>query len=86
MSRADNIRKEILFQLYGCRPLVRQAAGIAREARKQGMDFTEREIKQELSFLADEGLLIRITEPGSTAELYRIHAQGVRTYEQNYAE
>lgn len=84
MSRPDEIRKEILLQLYGCRPLTRAADRIHRDAKKEGYDYSLFEIKQELTFLSDEGLLIRITEPGTTAAVYRIHANGVRHYEEKY--
>lgn len=85
MSREDAIRKEALFQLYAVRPLVRDAAGLAREARKQMLDFSAAEFMRECEFLADEGLLVRQPEPGTTGRLYRIHAAGVRHYEQTYA-
>lgn len=85
MKREDQIRKEALFQLYAVRPLTLDAARIERDARKQGYDYAKSEIERELVFLADEGLLIRISEPGTTCTRYRIHANGVRHYEQNYA-
>jgi repressor of nif and glnA expression len=82
MNRVEQVRKEILFQVYGVRPLTLDAARIERDARKQGYDFSAPEIRRELVFLADEGLLIRVVEPGTTSERYRIHANGVRHYEQ----
>lgn len=85
MSSSESIRKEVLFQLYGVRPLTRSAEQIERECRKQQLGFGLNEIKQELQFLADEGLLIEIKEPGTTVRLYRIHSNGVRYYEQNFA-
>lgn len=81
----DDIRKELLFQLYAVRPLSRSAQQIERECRKQQLGVTQQQIAQELQFLADEGLLILIAEPGTTARTYRIHANGVRHYEQHYA-
>lgn len=81
----DEIRKELLFQLYAMRPLARDAKAIERECRKQQLAVTLQQIAQELQFLADEGLLILIAEPGTTCRMYRIHASGVRHYEQTYA-
>lgn len=81
----DEIRKELLFQLYAVRPLARNAEQIERESRKQQLAMTVGDIRRELQFLADEGLLILIQEPGTTSRLYRIHANGVRHYEQTYA-
>lgn len=85
MSREDSIRKEILFNLYGLRPLALSAERLAKDATKDGYDFSKTEIARELAFLADNGLLIEIGDPGVTAKLYRIHAKGVTHYEQNYA-
>ncbi len=81
----DEIRKELLFQLYAVRPLARSAQQIERECRKQQLAITLGDVQRELQFLADEGLLILIQEPGTTSRLYRIHANGVRHYEQTYA-
>ncbi len=85
MTRQESIRKEVLFQLYAVRPWTRNAEQIERECRRHGDDFRKHEIAPELTFLADEGLLIHITEPGTTVHLYRISGHGVRHYEQNYA-
>lgn len=85
MMNADDIRKEILFQLYAVKPMPRTAEQIERECRKQQMQINRQQITAELAFLADEGLLILIAQPGTTAKTYRIHANGVRHYEQNYA-
>jgi Fe2+ or Zn2+ uptake regulation protein len=82
VTRQEEIRREVLLQLYGCRPLTQDADSIHRETRKQRQDYGLSEIKQELVFLADEGLLIEILEPGTTYRRYRIHANGVRHYEQ----
>lgn len=85
MSRGDSVRKEILLQLYGVRPLTRDADALHREAQKQELDFSREEIKRELAFLADEGLLIEIKEPGCTARRYRLHASGVRLWEEKFS-
>lgn len=85
MTRNDNIRQEILLQLYGARPLARTVDFIVRESRKQGYDFTEKEVKGELQFLADENLVIWIKDAAGTGQLARIHANGVRYYEERYS-
>lgn len=84
MNRADNIRKEILLQLYATR-LSLGAERIHRDGRKQGYDFSKSEIQSELQFLADQGLIVREDDPASTERKYRIHAKGVTHYEQNLA-
>lgn len=85
MERREEIRKELLFQFYALRPLSRDLTDVMRECAKRRLDFTKSEISSELQFLSDEGLLIEINEPGTTCRRWRIHAQGVRHYEQNYA-
>jgi len=83
--RTNDIRKEILLQLYAVRPLALTPERIQRDAAKQRYDFTTSEIRREAEFLADESLVVRINEPGITTVLYRIHANGVRHYEQDCA-
>jgi hypothetical protein len=85
MSREDSIRKEILFQLYALRPLALGAERIARDAGKNDYDYRVSEIKRELVFMEDKGLVILIPDAVGTASLYRIHALGVTYYEQHYA-
>lgn len=87
MQRAEPIRKEILLQLYGVKPLARSAEQIERECKRQGDDYTKSEIAGEMQFLADEGLLIEIpaSGTGTSSKLFRIHSNGVRLYQQTYA-
>ncbi|MGA2750731.1 MAG: hypothetical protein ABSG59_18320 [Verrucomicrobiota bacterium] len=85
MKREEEIRKEILFQLYAVRPLALTPDRISRDATKQRYDYTASDIRREAEFLADENLIVRVNEPGTTAVMYRIHAAGVRHYEQNLA-
>lgn len=85
MTREDNIRKEVLLQLYAVRPLALSVERIARDARKNDYDYSATEIKRELQFLADEGLVVSLDEAGTTAQLHRINSKGIRAYEQKYA-
>ena len=87
MNRAELIRKEILLQLYGVKPLARSAEQMERECKRQGDNYSKSELAAELQFLADEGLVFEIpaSGSGSTSRLYRIHANGVRKYEQELA-
>jgi DNA-binding PadR family transcriptional regulator len=84
-ERSNDIRKEILMQLYALRPLSITPKRIAKDAKKQNYDYSEHEIKSELQFLEDEKLVIGEREPGTTGKVYRIHALGVTTYEEKYA-
>jgi DNA-binding transcriptional ArsR family regulator len=85
MSRENDIRKEILMQLYAVRPLSLRAARIARDAQKADYDYTEREISRELQFLEDTKIVIAERDPGTTGKVYRISALGVAHYEEKYA-
>ena len=85
MTREDQIRKEILFQLYAVRPLALSPERIERDAQKNGYDYTKMEIRREAQFIADEQLIIKISEPGTTSQMFRIGNQGVRAYEERYA-
>ncbi len=82
MIRPDNIRKEILMQLYAARPLSISAERIARDARKAGYDFTAHEILNELIFLQDKGLVVSLNNSIGSELIFRIHALGVTYYEQ----
>jgi hypothetical protein len=84
MNRTDSIRKEILLQLYGSRPLALSAERIERDARKQGYDFSSIEIARELQFQADETLVVELEIPGVAHKLYRIGSKGVRQFEQAF--
>ena len=85
MTRENQIRKEILFQLYAVRPIALAPDRITRDAKKQDYDYSETEIRREAQFLADENLILKISEPGTTVLMYRIASAGVRHYEQTYA-
>jgi|GEM_PF-1283182 len=84
MNRPEQIRKEILLQLYACRPVALSTERITRDAQKQGYDFLQAEIVRELQFLVDEELALEFHPRGSTAKLYRISGDGVRQYEQKF--
>ena len=84
MNRAEEIRKEILLQVYAVRPLGLLIDRLERDARKQGYDYTQREIERELQFLVDENLLFELQARGTTRKFYRISPVGVRQYEQKF--
>lgn len=85
MTRENLIRKEILFQLYAVRPLPLSADRIARDARKNDYDYTERDVAREAQFLVDEHLIDPVNDPAGTTKRYRILSAGIRHYEETYA-
>ncbi len=84
MNRPEQIRKEILLQLYACRPLALTAERMGRDARKQAYDFTPLEIAREIQFLIDEGLALELCVKGTTERRCRISSEGIRQYEQTF--
>jgi DNA-binding transcriptional ArsR family regulator len=85
MTRENDIRKEILMQLYAVRPLSLRAARIARDARKADYDYSEKEISRELQFLEDSALVIADRDPGTTGKVYRLSPAGITHYEEKFA-
>ena len=77
MTRNQEIRKEVLLQLYGLRPLPLSAHAIARRARRAQFDFTEREIEAECEFLRGQGLAGPVVDPASGERKYVITSRGV---------
>ena len=86
MDRKNDIRKEILLQAYAVRPLAISAERIHRDAKKAGYDYQRWEVKEELQFITDNGLLVEVKDPLVTTPMFRIHAIGVTYYENHYAE
>jgi len=83
MTRNHEIRKEVLLQLYGMRPVSLSAFSIARRARRAQFDFTEGEIKAECEFLRGQGLAGSLEDPASGETKYIITSQGVIEQEQS---
>ena len=80
MTRNQEIRKEVLLQLYGIRPLPLSPYAILRRAQ---FDFTEREIKAECEFLKHQGLAAPIEDPATGETKYLITARGILEQEQS---
>jgi hypothetical protein len=76
MTREQDIRKEILFQLKASRPLALSAATMARQARKAGLNMTETDIKREAELLISLDKLEPIRGSGGE-KLYVITGQTV---------
>jgi hypothetical protein len=82
MTRPQEIRKEILMQLYASRPLAASAALIARQAKKAGLDYGEAEVKAECSFLHGAEYLQTIRDPSGEMK-YAITSQGILSHEES---
>ena len=66
-----------MLQLYGMRPIPLSPFSIARRARREQFDFTEREIKAECEFLTGQGLALSVDDPASGQTKYVITSRGV---------
>jgi hypothetical protein len=85
MKRTDQIRQEILIQLYAQRPLAVGAWRIHRDAWKSHYNYSLEEIARELDFLEGEGLAERAESIGASEVKYKISSSGVKHYEQTFA-
>ena len=85
MSRNQEIRKEVLLQLYGMRPLPLSVFAISRRARRAQFDFTEREIRAECEFLKGQGLAGSVEDLASGETKYVITSRGILEQEREAA-
>jgi len=77
MTRNQQIRNEVLLQLYGMRPVPLSPFSIARRAHRAQFDFTEREIQAECQFLVGQHLASPVTDPTTGETKYAITSQGI---------
>jgi len=77
MTRNQEIRKEVILQLYAVRPLPLSPFAIERRARRAQFDFTEKEIRAECEFLRGQGLALAVEDPASGETKYVITSRGV---------
>lgn len=81
MTPEQDIRAEIIFQLYAVRPLAVSAGVMSRQARKQGLMYGDHEMFREALFLCGQKL-IEIVEDRMTGEdKFSITSAGVLHYE-----
>lgn len=85
MTRAQEIRKEVLLQLKGAGELGRPVERMVKDARNQGYDYTETEIRDALYYLKGFGFVEPIEDAATNAKRHRITAPGIKHYEDNYA-
>jgi hypothetical protein len=83
MTRPQEIRKEIVMQLYASRPLAMSPALITRQARKSGLDYTDNEVRTECAFLHGQELAQMLTDPGTGETRYALTSKGIIYHESN---
>lgn len=83
MKHVQEIRDELIFQLYGAgQSIALQLQTIQRQAKRGGFDYTEKEIMDQLYFLRDQGYLV-FERDALGVERYRITAAGCLFKESN---
>ena len=86
MTRAQEIRAEVLLQLDGTRELGRPVEKIVKTARNQGDDYTEAEVRDAIYYLKGFGFVEWMEDTATNAKQPRITAQGIKHREDTYAK
>jgi hypothetical protein len=70
-----------LLQLYGSKEIAISAEHIRKVARRQGFDYSEREIGEALFFLRGQGLCEPILDDATGQLRHRITSKGMLQWE-----
>lgn len=81
MTRAQEIRHEVLLQLYGSQSIPISKAHIRKVAKRGGFDYSDTEIGDALFFLHGQGMAQPIQDPATGETKYRITSLGTMHYE-----
>jgi len=83
MTRVQQIRDELVLQLYGAgQSVALQLSFIQRQVKRAGFDFTETELLNQLHFLRDQGYVNFETDTLGV-QRFRITAAGCLFKESN---
>lgn len=81
MTRAQEIRHEVLLQLYGSQVIPISIEHIKRVCRRAGFDYSETELRDALFFLRGQGLAEYVVDEATGEQRYRITSKGTLHYE-----
>jgi hypothetical protein len=81
MSRTQEIRYEVLLQLYGSGAIPISAEHIQKVAKRGGFDYSATEIRDQLHFLIGQEFARDIQQPGTGETRYGITSKGMLEYE-----
>ena len=81
MKRDQEIRHECLLQLYGAKEIPISAEHIRKIARREGFDYSERDVRDALFFLRGQGLCELILDPVTGQQRHRITSAGMLHWE-----
>lgn len=81
MTRAQEIRHEVLLQLYGSGSIPISIEHIRRVCKRAGFDYSETELRDALHFHKGQGFAEQLTDSGTGEVRYRITSAGILQYE-----
>lgn len=81
MTRPQEIRHEVLLQLYGSQVIPISIEHIKRVCKRAGFDYGETELRDALFFLRGQGFAEYIVDEATGEQRYRITSQGTLHYE-----
>lgn len=81
MTRAQEIRHEVLLQLYGSQAIAISIEHIRRVCKRAGFDYGETELRDALYFLTGQGFAEKNTDQGTGEVRYRITSKGTLEFE-----
>jgi hypothetical protein len=82
MTRAQEIRHEVLLQLHGAGSSIAiSPAHIGKVAKRQGFDYSETEVRDALFFQVGQGHAEKLTDPATGEVRYRITSRGMIQFE-----
>jgi hypothetical protein len=83
MTRAQEIRHECLLQLHGSGSIPISPAHIRTQAKRQGFEYTDTEVRDALYFHTSQGNAEILTDGVSGESRYRITSKGMILFENN---
>lgn len=83
MTRQQEIRHECLLQLYGSGSIPISIAHIRKVAKRQGFDYSETEIRDQLHFLKGQEFAEQVASEGTGEIRFRITSKGMLEHERN---
>ena len=81
MTRTQEIRHEVLLQLYGSQIIPLSIEHIRRVCKRAGFDYSETELRDALFFLKGQGLCEVVADPATGEQRHRITSAGTLRYE-----
>lgn len=81
MTRAQEIRHEVLLQLYGSQAIPISVEHIKRVCKRAGFDYLETELRDALFFLKGQNFAEVIADPATGEIRHRITSAGTLHFE-----